>query len=73
MRGTDSIAQAVTPAAAKLIVVRGGGVAAAGVVEAAAACVALERLAREHENEDVVIVSHGGTIRAAVATAKRHL
>ena len=31
--------------------------------------VALERLAREHENEDVVIVSHGGTIRAAVAYA----
>jgi alpha-ribazole phosphatase len=31
--------------------------------------VALERLAREHANEDVVIVSHGGTIRAAVAYA----
>jgi alpha-ribazole phosphatase len=31
--------------------------------------VALERLTREHCNEDVVIVSHGGTIRAAVAYA----
>jgi alpha-ribazole phosphatase len=31
--------------------------------------VALERLARDHEGEDVVIVSHGGTIRAAVAYA----
>ena len=30
---------------------------------------ALERLAREHPGEDVVIVSHGGTIRAAVAHA----
>jgi alpha-ribazole phosphatase len=30
---------------------------------------ALERLAREHSGEDVVIVSHGGTIRAAVAYA----
>ena len=28
---------------------------------------ALERLAREHAGQDVVIVSHGGTIRAAVA------
>jgi broad specificity phosphatase PhoE len=30
---------------------------------------ALERLARWHEGEDVVIVSHGGAIRAAVAHA----
>jgi alpha-ribazole phosphatase len=30
---------------------------------------ALERLARDHSGEDVVIVSHGGTIRAAVAYA----
>ncbi len=30
---------------------------------------ALERMARDHEGEDVVIVSHGGTIRAAVAHA----
>jgi alpha-ribazole phosphatase len=30
---------------------------------------ALERLAVAHEGEDVVIVSHGGTIRAAVAHA----
>jgi alpha-ribazole phosphatase len=30
---------------------------------------ALERLARGHAGEDVVIVSHGGTIRAAVAHA----
>ena len=30
---------------------------------------ALERLAKAHANEDVVIVSHGGTIRAAVAYA----
>jgi alpha-ribazole phosphatase len=30
---------------------------------------ALERLAREHRGDDVVIVSHGGTIRAAVAHA----
>jgi len=30
---------------------------------------ALERLARTHEDRDVVIVSHGGTIRAAVAHA----
>ena len=30
---------------------------------------ALERLAVEHRGEDVVIVSHGGTIRAAVAHA----
>jgi len=30
---------------------------------------ALERLARQHSGEDVVIVSHGGTIRAAVAHA----
>jgi alpha-ribazole phosphatase len=30
---------------------------------------ALERLATGHEDEDVVIVSHGGTIRAAVAYA----
>jgi broad specificity phosphatase PhoE len=29
----------------------------------------LERLAIAHEGEDVVIVSHGGTIRAAVAHA----
>jgi broad specificity phosphatase PhoE len=29
----------------------------------------LERLAQEHPDEDVVIVSHGGTIRAAVAHA----
>jgi broad specificity phosphatase PhoE len=29
----------------------------------------LERLAREHDGEDIVIVSHGGTIRAAVAHA----
>jgi alpha-ribazole phosphatase len=28
---------------------------------------ALERLARDHQGEDVVIVSHGGTIRGAVA------
>ena len=31
--------------------------------------VALERLARAHPGEDVVVVSHGGTIRAAVAFA----
>jgi alpha-ribazole phosphatase len=30
---------------------------------------ALERLAKDHTGEDVVIVSHGGTIRAAVAYA----
>jgi broad specificity phosphatase PhoE len=30
---------------------------------------ALERLSIEHQGEDVVIVSHGGTIRAAVAHA----
>ena len=30
---------------------------------------ALERMARDHLGEDVVIVSHGGTIRAAVAYA----
>ena len=30
---------------------------------------ALERLAVEHEGDDIVIVSHGGTIRAAVAHA----
>jgi len=30
---------------------------------------ALERLAQEHAGEDIVIVSHGGTIRAAVAYA----
>ncbi|HET8995604.1 MAG TPA: histidine phosphatase family protein [Acetobacteraceae bacterium] len=32
---------------------------------------ALERLAREHAGSDVVAVSHGGTIRAAVAHALR--
>jgi broad specificity phosphatase PhoE len=32
---------------------------------------ALERLALEHEDQDIVIVSHGGTIRAAVAHALR--
>lgn len=31
--------------------------------------VTMERLARAHDGEDVVIVSHGGTIRAAVAHA----
>jgi broad specificity phosphatase PhoE len=30
---------------------------------------AMERLARTHEEQDVVIVSHGGAIRAAVAHA----
>jgi alpha-ribazole phosphatase len=30
---------------------------------------ALERIAETHPGEDVVIVSHGGTIRAAVAYA----
>jgi alpha-ribazole phosphatase len=30
---------------------------------------ALERIARDHKGEDVVIISHGGTIRAAVAYA----
>jgi alpha-ribazole phosphatase len=30
---------------------------------------AFERIARDHSGEDVVIVSHGGTIRAAVAYA----
>jgi alpha-ribazole phosphatase len=30
---------------------------------------ALERIARDHAGEDVVVVSHGGTIRAAVAYA----
>jgi broad specificity phosphatase PhoE len=30
---------------------------------------ALERMARIHKNEDVVIVSHGGTIRAVIAYA----
>ena len=30
---------------------------------------ALERIAQVHRGEDVVIVSHGGTIRAAVAYA----
>lgn len=32
---------------------------------------ALERLVKTHTNQDVVIVSHGGTIRAAVAYALR--
>ena len=32
---------------------------------------ALERLAVRHPDEDVVIVSHGGTIRAAVAHCLR--
>src|SRR5580704_6024597 len=35
----------------------------------ARAGVALERLAETHRDEDVVIISHGGTIRAAVAYA----
>ena len=29
----------------------------------------MERLAEAHDGEDVVVVSHGGTIRAAVAHA----
>jgi alpha-ribazole phosphatase len=33
--------------------------------------VALERLAAQHPEEDVVIVSHGGTVRAAVAHCLR--
>jgi broad specificity phosphatase PhoE len=32
---------------------------------------AMERMARAHDGEDVVIVSHGGAIRAAVAHALR--
>jgi broad specificity phosphatase PhoE len=32
---------------------------------------ALERIAAQHEGEDVVIVSHGGAIRAAVAHCLR--
>ncbi len=44
-----------------------GGESMLEVVERAGAT--LERLAIAHEGEDVVIVSHGGTIRAAVAHA----
>jgi len=42
-----------------------GGETMAEVVERVGA--ALERLAVQHDGEDVVIVSHGGSIRAAVA------
>jgi broad specificity phosphatase PhoE len=44
-----------------------GGESMADVI--ARAGPALERLADAHPNQDVVIVSHGGTIRAAVAHA----
>ncbi len=44
-----------------------GGESMTDVITRAGA--ALERLARHHAGEDVVIVSHGGTIRAAVAHA----
>jgi alpha-ribazole phosphatase len=44
-----------------------GGESMIEVIERAGA--ALERMARDHGGEDVVIVSHGGTIRAAVAHA----
>lgn len=44
-----------------------GGESMVEVITRAAA--ALERLARAHADQDVVIVSHGGTIRAAVAHA----
>lgn len=44
-----------------------GGESMAEVVTRVAA--AMERLAREHDGRDVVIVSHGGAIRAAVAHA----
>jgi broad specificity phosphatase PhoE len=46
-----------------------GGEKFAEVIARAGA--ALERLATEHPDEDVVIVSHGGTIRAVVAHALR--
>jgi broad specificity phosphatase PhoE len=44
-----------------------GGESMVNVIVRAGA--ALERLARDHRGEDVVIVSHGGTIRAVVAHA----
>ncbi len=44
-----------------------GGESIADVIERVGP--AMERLAREHAGEDVVIVAHGGTIRAAVAHA----
>jgi alpha-ribazole phosphatase len=44
-----------------------GGESMAEVITRVAA--AMERLAREHDGRDVVIVSHGGAIRAAVAHA----
>jgi alpha-ribazole phosphatase len=46
-----------------------GGEAMADVIVRAGA--ALERLAKAHGGDDVVVVSHGGTIRAAVAHALR--
>jgi alpha-ribazole phosphatase len=46
-----------------------GGESMHEVIDRAGA--ALERLAREHDGEDVVIVTHGGTIRALVAHALR--
>ena len=46
-----------------------GGESMADVIRRAGA--AMERLAEAHDNQDVVIVSHGGTIRAAVAHALR--
>jgi alpha-ribazole phosphatase len=44
-----------------------GGESMVEVIERAGA--ALERLARDHAGQDVIVVSHGGTIRAAVAHA----
>jgi alpha-ribazole phosphatase len=46
-----------------------GGETMADVIERVGP--ALERLAAQHEGEDVVIVSHGGAIRAAVAHCLR--
>jgi alpha-ribazole phosphatase len=46
-----------------------GGETLAEVIQRVGA--ALERLADQHPNEDVVIVSHGGAIRAAVAHCLR--
>jgi alpha-ribazole phosphatase len=46
-----------------------GGEAMADVIVRAGAV--LERLAKAHGGDDVVVVSHGGTIRAAVAHALR--
>jgi alpha-ribazole phosphatase len=46
-----------------------GGETMADVIERVGA--SLERLAVEHANEDVIVVSHGGAIRAAVAHCLR--